>query len=176
MKITLPCVVSLSWHLEDSQGNRIDALSEPVEFLAGGFDLLPKVEAALIGHTVGYTASLHLEPEDAFGEYDSALVCFEARELFPEVLEIGMQFDGPPEGAITPNMPSDAFYTVTEIYPDHVVLDGNHPLAGIALRLHLTVHQVRPATEQEQQDQSVDSGGGWQVGRMAVRSAEGTLH
>ncbi len=38
---------------------------------------------------------------------------------------------------------------MTEIYPDHVVLDGNHPLAGIALRLHLTVASVREATEEE---------------------------
>jgi FKBP-type peptidyl-prolyl cis-trans isomerase SlyD len=40
-------------------------------------------------------------------------------------------------------------YTVTELYPEHVVLDGNHPLAGIALRLTLTVHGVREATEEE---------------------------
>ena len=40
-------------------------------------------------------------------------------------------------------------YTVTEIYPEHVVLDGNHPLAGIAIRLHLKVESVREATEEE---------------------------
>jgi FKBP-type peptidyl-prolyl cis-trans isomerase SlyD len=38
---------------------------------------------------------------------------------------------------------------VAQLYPDHVVLDGNHPLAGIALRLQLTVHAVREATEEE---------------------------
>jgi FKBP-type peptidyl-prolyl cis-trans isomerase SlyD len=40
-------------------------------------------------------------------------------------------------------------YTVTEIYPEHVVLDGNHPLSGIALRLHLKVESVREPTESE---------------------------
>ena len=45
--------------------------------------------------------------------------------------------------------PASALYTVTEIYPEHVVLDGNHPLAGIALRLSLTVRAVREATEEE---------------------------
>jgi FKBP-type peptidyl-prolyl cis-trans isomerase SlyD len=40
-------------------------------------------------------------------------------------------------------------YTVTEIYPEHVVLDGNHPLSGIALRLHLKVESVREPTEAE---------------------------
>jgi FKBP-type peptidyl-prolyl cis-trans isomerase SlyD len=38
---------------------------------------------------------------------------------------------------------------VTDIYPDHVVLDGNHPLAGIAIRLSLKVQGVRDATEDE---------------------------
>ena len=46
-------------------------------------------------------------------------------------------------------VPPDLLYTVTEIYPEHVVLDGNHPLAGIALRLHLKVEGVREATEEE---------------------------
>src|SRR2546427_10513380 len=39
----------------------------------------------------------------------------------------------------------DALPIFTEIYPEHVVLDGNHPLAGIALRLHLKVEGVREA-------------------------------
>ena len=41
------------------------------------------------------------------------------------------------------------FYTVTEMYPDHIVLDGNHPLAGIALRLSLKIEGIREATEEE---------------------------
>jgi FKBP-type peptidyl-prolyl cis-trans isomerase SlyD len=57
------------------------------------------------------------------------------RKLFPEQLETGMAFEGLPEGAVTPDMPDDTIYVVTEIYPSHVVLDGNHPLAGMALRL-----------------------------------------
>ena len=40
-------------------------------------------------------------------------------------------------------------YTVSEIYPEHVVLDGNHPLAGIALRISLKVEDIREATEEE---------------------------
>jgi FKBP-type peptidyl-prolyl cis-trans isomerase SlyD len=38
---------------------------------------------------------------------------------------------------------------VTDVYPEHVVLDGNHPLGGIAIRLALKVESVRQATEQE---------------------------
>jgi FKBP-type peptidyl-prolyl cis-trans isomerase SlyD len=149
MLITAPCVVSLTWRLRDTQDNLIDELAEPVEFFYGGEDLLAKVEEALLDQEPGFAADLHLEPEHAFGEYDPSLVFFEARTLFPEGVEPGMQFDGPPEGAVTPDLPKDAVYTVTEVYPEHVVLDGNHPLAGIALRLDLVVRDVRAATEEE---------------------------
>ena len=149
MKIAAPCVLSLSWTLSDAQNQLIDELAEPVEFFYGGSDLLPKVEEALAGHEAGYEAHLHLEPEHAFGDYRSELVCFEARELFPEQLEVGMHFEGLPPGSKTPDMPADVLYAVTEIYPSHVVLDGNHPLAGMALRLHIKVRDVREATEDE---------------------------
>jgi FKBP-type peptidyl-prolyl cis-trans isomerase SlyD len=54
-------------------------------------------------------------------------------------------------------MPADAIYTVTEVYPEHVVLDGNHPLAGIALRMSLTVREVRAATAAEMEAGTVDA-------------------
>jgi FKBP-type peptidyl-prolyl cis-trans isomerase SlyD len=148
MKIAAPCVLSLSWTLSDAQGRLIDELAEPVEFFYGGHDLLPKVEEALAGAEAGHEAQLHLEPEHAFGDYRSELVCFEARELFPGQLEVGMHFEGLPEGSATPDMPADMVYAVTEIYTSHVVLDGNHPLAGIALRLHVRVRDVREATDE----------------------------
>jgi FKBP-type peptidyl-prolyl cis-trans isomerase SlyD len=158
MPITAPCVVSLTWKLADAQGNAIDELTEPVEFFFGGDDLLPKVEEALEGEDIGFEAHLHLEPEHAFGDYDAALVCFEARSLFPQELVEGMQFEGLPEGAATQDMPADRLYTVTEVYPTHVVLDGNHPLAGMALRIDVTVRDVREATEEEIEAGSVGAG------------------
>src|SRR5690349_6780996 len=155
MLISSPCVVSLTWRLQDTQSNLIDELKDPVEFFVGGDDLLAKVEEALDGQEAGFTATLHLEPEHAFGDYNAELVFFEARSIFPDAIEPGMQFDGVPPGAVTPNLPADAIYTVTEVYPSHVVLDGNHPLAGIALRLELVVRDVRAATEQEIEARSV---------------------
>jgi FKBP-type peptidyl-prolyl cis-trans isomerase SlyD len=149
MDITAPCVVSLTWTLSDAQGQLIDELAEPVEFFFGGEDLLPKVEEALTGQSEGFEAHLHLEPEHAFGEYESAWVCFESRQLFPDSLEPGMQVEGLPEGASTPDMPAGLIYTVTEVYPEHVVLDANHPLAGIALRIALKVAGVRAASAEE---------------------------
>ncbi len=155
MMISDPCVVSLTWRLKDAQGDLIDELKEPVEFFFGGDDLLGKVEEALAGQTAGFETTLHLEPEHAFGEYDPELVFFEERSVLPEGVEVGMQFEGVPPGATTQGLSAEALYTVTEAYPDHVVLDGNHPLAGIALRLEVAVRGVRDATEDEVEARSV---------------------
>ena len=173
MQISAPCVVSLTWRLADAQGVEIDELADPLEFFYGGEDLLAKVEEALAGQETGYATTLHLEPEHAFGDYDPELVFFEARSIFPEALEPGMQFDGPPPGAKTAGLADDAIYTVTEVYPKHVVLDGNHPLAGIALRLALTVVDVRAATEDEIEAGSV---GNSAVSVLAVAPPGTRLH
>jgi FKBP-type peptidyl-prolyl cis-trans isomerase SlyD len=148
MEITQQCVVALTWTLKDTLGEVLDELTDPVEFVVGGDDLLAKIEEALQGHEAGDKIDLHLEPEEAFGDYNDQLVFLEPRTLFPAELEEGMTFEGLPAGA-NADAPRDALYTVTEIYPEHVVLDGNHPLAGIAIRLHLKVEKVREATEEE---------------------------
>ena len=150
MKITQHCVVGLTWTLKDTLGELLDELDEPVEFLLGGNDLLAAIEEALQGHAAPDTLELHLEPEEAFGDYDEKLVFLEPRNIFPAELEEGMTFDGAalPAGA-NGQMPQEPIYTVTDIYPEHVVLDGNHPLAGIAIRLALKVESVREASEQE---------------------------
>ena len=155
MLIHAPCVVSLTWHLADAQGQAIDDLTEPLEFFFGGDDLLPKLEEALAGQQKGFQVDLKLEPEQGFGEYKADLVCFEQSSLLPEHIEVGMQFDGLPAGAATAGMPQDTVYTLTEIYPSHVVLDGNHPLAGIGLQLAVTVCEVREATDGEVAAKSV---------------------
>lgn len=155
MRIHPPCVVSLTWRLEDAQGQLIDELAEPLEFFVGGDDLFAKVEETLDGQTTGFETTLHLEPEHAFGDYDANLVFFEERAVLPEVVEPGMQFDGPPEGCRTPGLPRDAIYTVTEVYDTHAVLDGNHPLAGIALVLQMRVTGVREATDDEIEQRSI---------------------
>ena len=84
----------------------------------------------------------------AFGDYIEQLVFLEPRSLFPEELEEGMGFEGLPPGCNL-DAPKDVLYTVTDIYPDHVVLDGNHPLAGMALRITMTVQGIREASEEE---------------------------
>lgn len=150
MEISQQCVVALTWTLKDTLGEELDILDEPVDFLVGGNDLFKKIEEALQGHEVGASIHLQLEPEEAFGDFNDQLLFLEPRALFPADLQEGLTFEGSslPAGC-NPNAPKDALYTVTDIYPDHVVLDGNHPLAGIALRLSLKVESVREATEEE---------------------------
>lgn len=148
MKITDQCVAALTWTLKDTLGETLDTLDEPVEFLIGGDDLLAKIDAALQGKVTGDELKLHLEPEDAFGDYNDQLLFLEPLNLFPAELEVGMAFEGLPPGG-NPAAPADLLYFVSEIYPEHVVMDANHPLAGIAIRIQLTVHAVREATLDE---------------------------
>lgn len=157
MTITPQCVVSLTWTLKDTLGEELDVLDEPVEFLVGGSDLLARLEEALQGHEAGDTVDLHLEPEDAFGDYDDTLLFLEPRHLFPAEIEEGMGFEGLPAGC-NPAAPKDRLFFISDIYPDHVVLDANHPLAGIALRISLKVHAVRDATQDEVGSGSLGTG------------------
>jgi FKBP-type peptidyl-prolyl cis-trans isomerase SlyD len=148
MKIAKDTVVTVHYKLSDAQDNLIEDGREPMVYLHGGYEnTLPKIEEELDGKETGYASIIQVEPEDAFGEYDPALVKVEARDRLPEPLEVGMQFEGMPDDAEEGN---DALiFTVTDIADDKVVLDGNHPLAGIALRFSLKVAEVRAATEEE---------------------------
>jgi FKBP-type peptidyl-prolyl cis-trans isomerase SlyD len=150
MEINQQCVVALTWTLSDTLGEELDVLDEPVEFLVGGADLFKKIEDALQGHEVGATLHVQLEPEEAFGDFNDQLVFLESRQLFPPEIEEGMTIEGAalPAGC-NPAAPKDVLYTVTELYPEHVVLDGNHPLAGIALRFSVEVLAVRNAKPEE---------------------------
>ena len=146
MKIAKNTVVTVNYKLSDAQNNLIEEGSQPMVYLHGGYEnTLPKIEEELDGKEVGYASTLQVEPDDAFGDYDAELVKVEDRKLLPEPLEVGMQFEGMADGADDEPM----IFTVTEIADDKVVLDGNHPLAGMALRFELSVVDVREATEEE---------------------------
>jgi len=159
MQVTPHCVVALTWTLQDTLGETLDTLDTPVEFLVGGDDLLHAIEHALQGKQAGDQLDLHLEPEHAFGDYDENSVYLLTRDQLAPGIEPGMLIEASslPAGALEGAAP-DALLAVTEIYPEHAVLDGNHPLAGIALRLHLKITAVRPATDEEQQRRSAGVG------------------
>jgi len=152
MKIAKNTVVSVNYKLSDAQGVLIEESREPMIYLHGGYEnTLPKIEEALDGKELGYTTTLKVEPADAFGEYDAELVKTEQKSRLPSPLEVGMQFEGSPDD----DQEAAVVFTVTEIAEDTVVLDGNHPLAGIALVFELHVTEVRAASEEEVQHQHV---------------------
>jgi FKBP-type peptidyl-prolyl cis-trans isomerase SlyD len=151
-------IVSLDVELADLWGNVLQP-NGPIRYLHGGFDdMMPAVEQALAGRSPGEQLTLKLEPEDAFGEYDDELLRVEQRTNFPETLEIGMQFEGIPGGE-----QDGVIYEVTDIAADKVVLDGNHPLAGIAIEFRCTVRDVRNATPREIAQGYADDPGDVQV-------------
>ena len=104
------------------------------------------IEEAVQVKKVGESVVVKMQPNDAFGEYDAQLIQVESRKGFPKELEVGMQFEGVPEGEDDDDI---LIYRVTEIADDKVVLDGNHPLAGMALVFTCTVTAVRPASAEE---------------------------
>lgn len=147
MKIVKNTVVTVNYKLSDAQDNLIEESQEPMVYLHGGYEnTLPKIEEALEGKETGYHTTIQVEPEDAFGEYDAELVKVEPRDRLPSPLEVGMQFEGVPD---SDDEDDSLIFTVTDIAEDKVVLDGNHPLAGMALRFTLDVTDVRQASAEE---------------------------
>lgn len=140
-------VVTLKYNLMDPDGNMLDEGNEPIVYLHGGYDgvFLP-IEAALEGKSVGDSVTIKLQPNDAFGEYDFDLLQIESVENLPQPLKVGMMIEGETEDGFEEGA---VFYTVTEIADGKAVLDGNHPLSGMALVFTGTVTDIRPATSQE---------------------------
>ena len=170
MKIEKNTVVSLRYKLTDAQNNIIEEPDSPMVYLHGGYEgTFPKIETLLDGQDLGYEASIQLEPSEAFGEYDPELLKIEPRARFPEPLEVGMQFEGVPdaeeeEDAGEGDDDEPLIYTVTDVADSQVVLDGNHPLAGMALRFWVQVEDIRAATDEEIENRHPQDGEGFAFG------------
>jgi len=124
--------------MQDTQGAE---LSAPVEtsYLHGGYGgLLDGLEHAVEGKAPGETVHVQLEPEDAFGDYDADLLRLEPAERYGEGIAAGMEVEE-----------AGSLYLVTDVADGKVVLDANHPFAGMALRFSLEVLAVRSATAEE---------------------------
>lgn len=122
------------------------------EFLFGHGHLLSKIEDLLNGKARGYHLTVDLHPRDAYGVHDPSLEVWMARSKFPSsfALKVGMKFQTQgPKGDVLSVM-------VKEITDEKVLVDGNHPLAGVPVRFDLKVIRVREATSQEKIQKSVD--------------------
>lgn len=144
MKIEKNTAVTLRFKVADAQGKLIEETKEPMAYLHGGYgNTLPKIEEALDGQEPGYQVTLALAPEDAFGLRDEDLVRTIPRSQFPPGVKVGGQLEGQGSDGRT------QVFNVVKIKGQTVILDGNHPLAGKALRFTLKVTDVRQASEEE---------------------------
>lgn len=140
MNIAAGTLVSLNVRMYDAQGELLEASEAPLTYLHGVGDIFPKIEQALEGQAAGHRASVRLEPEDAFGDDDPTLLHLVPQAQLGTDVEVGMRFEG------VPGRPSDGrIYRVIDIADQVAVLDGNHPLAGRALRFDLEVVAVESA-------------------------------
>ncbi len=156
MQIVDNHVVTLDYTLTDDQGAVLDSSEGRGDFtyLHGASNIVPGLERALAGKSVGDELSVHIEPEEAYGERVNELVQQVPGDMFETEQEIavGMQFHAQAaEGQMV-------VVTVTDIDDETVTVDGNHPLAGKALNFEVKVIDIRDATEEELSHGHVHSG------------------
>ncbi|GMV58096.1 MAG: hypothetical protein AMXMBFR72_12070 [Betaproteobacteria bacterium] len=144
MHIARGMLVSLQVRMFDAQGNLLEASEAPLVYLHGANDIFPAVERALEGKAVGDELSLRLEPEQAFGDFDAQLVHVVERDRIGRDVTVGMRVGGLP-GTVG----DTRIYRVTDVADNVAVLDGNHPLAGMALRFDIKVLGVEAASVEE---------------------------
>ncbi|HOT90616.1 MAG TPA: peptidylprolyl isomerase [Anaerolineae bacterium] len=146
MNITSGKVVHIHYTLTDDAGELLDtsAGQEPLAYLHGAGNLIPGLENALEGKTVGDTLTVVVPPEEGYGLYNADLVETVLLSQFPDPsqVEVGVRF-GVQAG--------NAMYiaTVTDIEGDRVTFDMNHPLAGVTLHFDVAVVGVEDATPEE---------------------------
>jgi FKBP-type peptidyl-prolyl cis-trans isomerase SlyD len=141
--------VTLDYELRDDEGDLVDASEgeggEPIRYVHGYGMVVPGLEAALAGLKIGDERDVIVPAEAGYGDYDEGLVLEVDRGELPDpkVVNVGDEL-------IAESPDGDEFtLSVVEVRGDVVVVDANHPLAGMALRYHVKVRDVRQATEEE---------------------------
>jgi FKBP-type peptidyl-prolyl cis-trans isomerase SlyD len=148
--------VTLDYELRDDEGDLLDASQgddgEPIRYVHGYGMLVPGLEAALAGLRAGDQREVVVPAEAGYGEYDEELVLEIDRGDFPDPkgVKVGDEFVAEsPDG-------DEVAMSVLEVKDDVVVVDANHPLAGMTLRYQVKVVDVRPATDDEIQRAAAD--------------------
>ena len=142
MNITQDTAVTLTYQVTNPQGQPVD--KGQLSYLHGGYEnIFPKVEAALEGQTVGFATTLDLSADDAFGAHDAELVRTIPKSEFQPGVKVGGRLQGVGKDG------QAQVFNVVKIKGAEVHLDGNHPLAGQALRFSCKVTGVRAASAEE---------------------------
>jgi FKBP-type peptidyl-prolyl cis-trans isomerase SlyD len=144
MNITKNTAVTLRYKITDITGRLLEQSKEPMAYLHGGYgNTFAKIEEALEGQAAGYSTTLELQPEDAFGQRDESLAISIPKSQFPPGVKVGGHLQGQDDAG------KEQSFRVLKIKGDQVLLDGNHALAGQAVRFSLTVTDVRAASAEE---------------------------
>ncbi len=155
MRITKNSVVSFHYTLNDSEGKLLDTSAgrDAFAYLHGGGMIVPGLEEQLEGKAKGDSMQVEVEPAKGYGEVDPQLVQRVPLDRFGgQPVEEGMQFQ----------TPDNRVWSVLEVKDDQVVLNGNHPLAGVTLHFSVEVTDVREATADEISHGHVHGPGGHQ--------------
>ena len=146
MIVTKNNIISIYYSVTDMDGNMIDSNKEfePLQYLHGGENILPSIEAALEGAVINEEREVILEPHQAYGDYNDQLIVSVNKEKFPAHL-------GHPEQGMIVDIDEGGEMIVIALKDDKVILDGNHPLAGKTLHFSVKVVSVREATTDELQ-------------------------
>lgn len=147
MKIQNNSAVSFHYTLTDDDGIRIDSSKgqEPLGYLHGAGNIIPGLEKALEGKTIGDSLTVAVTAAEGYGEVQKELIQEVPKEAFQgiDTIEVGMQFEAQTgQGGTVP-------VTVIDVTDDLVTVDGNHPLAGKNLNFDVSIEDVREATEEE---------------------------
>ncbi|MEP5566206.1 MAG: peptidylprolyl isomerase [Halioglobus sp.] len=140
-------VVTIHYTLTDESGETIDSSEgqEPLAYLHGAGNLIPGLERELVGKTAGASLRATIAPEDGYGEFHPELIETVPREAFEGVdqIEAGMAFEAEGSDGQARRI------VVKEVSDDGIIIDGNHPLAGVELNFDVQVIDVREASEEE---------------------------
>lgn len=154
MQIANEKVITIDYTLTDEEGEVIDSSEHdgPLSYLHGSGNIVPGLENALEGKTVGDALKVVVAPDDAYGERDEKLVQAVPRDEFPDgEIAVGMRFraDSPSGSKVL---------TVVALNDAEVTVDANHPLAGRTLSFDVTVRGIRDATQEELEHGHVHDG------------------
>ncbi|MFA5922494.1 MAG: peptidylprolyl isomerase [Methylococcaceae bacterium] len=146
MQVADNMAVSIHYTLTNDDGEVLDSSigDEALVYLHGGGNIIPGLEKALHGKVAGDKFNVRIAPEDAYGELMEEMVQVISRDMFEGIdnIEVGMQFHADVSSG-------SGVVTVVNIEDDDITIDGNHPLAGLALTFDVEVIDVRAATEEE---------------------------
>lgn len=143
----VPSVITFHYILRDPSGRLLDTSTgaDPVTYLEGAGQIIDGLDEALRGLDAGTKAEVKVPAARAYGERDEKQVQRVLRALLPVEGELrpGDQFQAG-EDRYSPVV------TVVAIEGEEVLLDANHPLAGVDLTFEVEVLGVREATADEQ--------------------------